>query len=64
MRLYIEIEIDSEKELEIDRGTEAVLFIAHTPHGELKKRIQDREDKLTKAFRSKRVKVVERGVHQ
>ena len=47
-----------EKELEIDRGTEAVLFIAHTPHGELKKRIQEREDRLTKAFRSKRVKVV------
>ena len=51
----------AEKEVEVDRGTEAVLFIAHTPHGELKKRIQEREDRLTKAFGSKRVKVVERG---
>ena len=51
----------AEKEVEVDKGTEAVLFIAHTPHGELKKRIQEREDRLTKGFGSKRVKVVERG---
>ena len=38
-----------------------VVFIPHTPGGELKKRLQEVNDKLVQTMKLKRVKFVERG---
>ena len=40
---------------------EVVVFIPHTPGGELKKRLQEVDDKLVQTKKLKRVKFVKRG---
>ena len=44
-----------------NRRTKGVLFIPHTPGGELARKIQGEEDKLSDLHQVARVKVVERG---
>ena len=49
------------KEEEWEKEPEAVIFIAYTPNGELRKRLQREEDGLAKTLGTRRVKFVERG---
>ena len=56
--------VDSKEKREMEeweKDPEAVVFIAHTPGGELRKRLQAEEDQLAKTLGMRKVKFVERG---
>ena len=52
--------LDQDRRMMGSRDIEATMFVPHTPGEELRKRLQAKEDKLSRMFGRPRVKIIER----
>ena len=53
--------MDQDRRMMGPRDIEAIMFVPHTPREELRKRLQAKEDELSKMFGQARVKIIERA---